>query len=131
MSIHHLIYELCQGIRLPNPPFCPDDICNLIKRCFLEDPDQRPNFKEIKEILQTAYDALIATAQSNKNKNEKETENPYASMISLKKMKDNTMQERYSCIKRGNETENPYASINPIKKMKDDKMEGRPSIPNI
>ena len=111
IDINHLIYELCQGIRLPNPPFCPEGICDLLKHCFLEDPDKRPNFREIKEDLLAEYDTLVLTTQSNANTSGNEIENPYASVMPLNKMKDDTMKERYSNMKMGNKKRNRKKSF--------------------
>ena len=33
------------------PSLCPEPIANLISKCFIIEPEKRPNFEEIKEIL--------------------------------------------------------------------------------
>ena len=46
---------------------------------------------------------MIATAQLHATTNGNQTENPYAFVKPLKNLKDDTMKERYSDIKKGNE----------------------------
>ena len=106
IDIHHLIYELRKGIRLPNPPFCPHGICDLISKCFYEDPNQRPNFKEIKRDFRAAYDDLLAIAQSKANTNGNETEPLYISLMPINEIKDDTMKRRYLNVKLGNKRHN-------------------------
>eukprot|EP00033_Pygsuia_biforma_P003527 GCRY01003861.1.p1 GENE.GCRY01003861.1~~GCRY01003861.1.p1 ORF type:complete len:766 (+),score=168.79 GCRY01003861.1:243-2540(+) len=40
-----------EGLRLPIPPQCPAILKSLITRCFQEDPNLRPSFREILEEL--------------------------------------------------------------------------------
>ena len=67
MDVRDLIYELSLGIRLPNPEFCPQPIATLLTRCFYAEPGQRPDFKEIKGDLESAYNYMMGHAYSNIN----------------------------------------------------------------
>ena len=50
-----LIEGLSIGMRLKTPSLCPKYIGNLIQKCFDVDPDHRPDFKEIKDMLTSYY----------------------------------------------------------------------------
>ena len=82
----------------------------MIQTCFLKEPNQRPDFKEIKETLHVEYKALLATAQSDANTNLNEGENPYVSMIPINKIMDNKMKDRYLDMQMGNKEHN-YTNI--------------------
>ena len=43
--------QLCSGIRLPKPTFCPQRHYDFIKSCWHEDPSHRPCFTEIKDLI--------------------------------------------------------------------------------
>ena len=88
MDIHQLIYELSIGIRLPNPQFCPQQIGTLLKHCFHEKPNERPNFRKIKGHLEAADKNLIAQVTL---------------IDAINKMKDNTMGSLYANIKTGDQ----------------------------
>ena len=59
MTIHQLIYELSVGIRLPNPEFCPPSISTMLRKCFHNDPTERPDFKEITDNVQLTFNARL------------------------------------------------------------------------
>ena len=63
----NLIFDLSYGIRLPEPKFCPEAIAALLKTCFYEKPDKRPDFKAIKYIILTAYSLLHLNSKSVEN----------------------------------------------------------------
>ena len=104
MTIHELRYELSSGIRLPDPTFCPARISELIQRCFLEDPNQRPTFKEIKEDLTAEDDILISNLYSSvETTNGTETQRQaYATALPINKVKDDRMQRRFTSIREKN-----------------------------
>ena len=97
MSIHELIYELCQGFRLPNPPDCPAHISQLLEHCFYEEPNRRPTFTKIKSDLQAAYDDLMALGGPNSNISGDEPQHGYATLhgyatiLSAKQDTDDTL----------------------------------------
>ena len=104
-----LRHELTQGIRLPNPQWCPEQISTLIKRCFLEDPNTRPDFKEIKSAIENAYGFLTAIVDPNENTNKEEGGSQYANVLPINNSTDDKMKERYLVMKRENkkrQTEN-------------------------
>ena len=51
IDFEQLILELRFGVRLPPPQFCPFSIAELMKKCFHEDPYQRPSFEKLKKSL--------------------------------------------------------------------------------
>ena len=110
IELHQLIYELCQGMRLPDPNYCPKRICDLIKSCFNETPNLRPDFNEIKEDLQSSCDALLQVVKTVAGSNLKEPEAAYANMASLMTMKGNVMKSMYFKVKTGNHGEG-YATV--------------------
>ena len=59
MDLAQLVGDLSVGLRLIKPSLCPKPISDLIQICFDIDPDKRPDFKEIKQILQSAYKILF------------------------------------------------------------------------
>ena len=107
MDVDRLIYDLSIGIRLPNPTFCPHQIASLIKKCFYESPNKRPNFKEIKTSLKSAFNKLMKVANSNIIVNKKGTENEnkgeYYSLGISKLSRSGDMKFRYLAIKRANQ----------------------------
>ena len=105
MDVNQLRHELTQGIRLPNPEFCPGQIADVIQRCFFENPNDRPDFKEIKSLIEAAYIFLMETrAQTNKDmiKSEEKVELLYQNAVTLQVPKDDKMKERYLDMRRGN-----------------------------
>ena len=106
MDVDRLIYDLSFGIRLPNPTFCPHQIASLIKNCFYESPNKRPNFKEIKTSLKSAFNKLMKVANSNIVVNKKDTENErrgeYYSLGISKLSSSSDMKFRYTAIKKAN-----------------------------
>ena len=107
MDVDRLIYDLSFGIRLPNPTFCPHQIASLIKKCFYESPNKRPNFKEIKTSLKSAFNKLMKVANSNIVVNKKDTENEnkgeYYSLGISKLSSSSDMKFRYTAIKKANQ----------------------------
>ena len=107
MEVDRLIYDLSFGIRLPNPTFCPHQIASLIKKCFYESPNKRPNFKEIKTSLKSAFNKLMKVANSNIIVNTKDTKNEnkgeYYSLGISKLSSSSDMKFRYTAIKKANQ----------------------------
>ena len=107
MDVHRLIYDLSFGIRLPNPTFCPDQIASLIKKCFYESPNKRPNFEEIKTSLKSAFNKLMKVANSNMIVNTKDTEKKnkveYYTLGISKLSSSSDMKFRYTAIKKANQ----------------------------
>lgn len=49
-----LLQSLRSGMRLNRPKICTTQLYNLMRECWLENPEERPTFQEIKEQLNTA-----------------------------------------------------------------------------
>ncbi|XP_071806709.1 uncharacterized protein [Asterias amurensis] len=58
MSSREVMEKIKVGYRLPKPEHCSDEIFDLMKECWSENPDQRPTFTEIC----TKLDRLMADA---------------------------------------------------------------------
>ena len=54
------------GMRLKNPSSCPKPIANIIQKCFDIQPAKRPDFKEIKDLLQSSYNTLFVEPSKKK-----------------------------------------------------------------
>ena len=97
-----LIYDLSFGVRLPSPKSCPKSITDLLRKCFYEKPNQRPDFIEIKSCLETAYRSLISKTK------------PIGSDLdpksSLDEVNHNEMKIRYVSVLKGN-TKTEYSSL--------------------
>ncbi|XP_078691248.1 uncharacterized protein LOC144921801 [Branchiostoma floridae x Branchiostoma belcheri] len=51
LSFRQMVGILRQGKRLAMPEGCPEDLCQLMKECWCDDPDDRPTPGEIEEKL--------------------------------------------------------------------------------
>ncbi|NXA42101.1 ROS1 kinase, partial [Eudromia elegans] len=47
-----VLYHVQSGGRLESPNNCPDDLCDLMTRCWAQEPDNRPTFFYIQDKLQ-------------------------------------------------------------------------------
>ncbi|NXP12967.1 ROS1 kinase, partial [Thinocorus orbignyianus] len=47
-----VLHHVRSGGRLETPNNCPDDLCDLMKRCWAQEPHNRPTFAYIQDILQ-------------------------------------------------------------------------------
>ena len=100
MDIHELRFELCSGIRLQNPEFCPQTIRPLLQACFYADPQERPNFRQIKENLQDSYQTLLRVQKINAKMTVKQ---PPLYMVPVNSENDNIMRTRYLTMKHENQ----------------------------
>lgn len=98
-----MIHELVQGIRLPNPPHCPYKIGELMKKCFLENPSQRPDFKEIKDALQNACKELFQIPTLSVEPSMSDIRCSYATIMPLEKMKSDNIGKRYFEVQKSNQ----------------------------
>ena len=104
IDVNQLKFELCSGIRLPDPKFCPETIKSLLHACFYADPYERPNFKQIQEYLQESFARLMTTKSTNES--EKINTSP------INELKDDTMKTRYLCMIAGNQNRLRNDSLN-------------------
>ncbi|XP_009904369.2 proto-oncogene tyrosine-protein kinase ROS [Dryobates pubescens] len=47
-----VVHHVRSGGRLESPNNCPDDLCDLMKRCWAQEPHSRPTFSSIQDKLQ-------------------------------------------------------------------------------
>ena len=52
IEFFQLVKYLEDGNRLAMPEFCPDEVFEVMKKCWNLDPDQRPSFEELKDTLE-------------------------------------------------------------------------------
>ncbi|XP_035178288.1 proto-oncogene tyrosine-protein kinase ROS isoform X3 [Oxyura jamaicensis] len=52
LSNMEVLHHVRSGGRLESPSNCPDDLCDLITRCWAQDPQNRPTFFYIQDKLQ-------------------------------------------------------------------------------
>ena len=122
MNINDLMYDLSYGIRLPTPKFCPPPIANLVKECFYENPDLRPDFKNITNTLEILFEELMARHYKKRKASDK-TARP-SDYHPINTMKNNVMKSRYAKIVGGNkkfvEKRENYAHIKNDDELEDD-----------
>ena len=99
IDINSLIYDLSFGVRLPAPQFCPQSVSYLLKKCFVTEPDQRPDFKIIKALLEDAYRLLFKKKQST----EKHRDSCQLPKQQLSELQGETMKNRYVAVLKGNQ----------------------------
>lgn len=49
LELHELLEE---GARLPKPPHCSDELYNIMLGCWQRNPDERPSFDQLCEMLE-------------------------------------------------------------------------------
>ena len=103
-----LVSQLSHGIRLPDPDFCPPPVLCLFKQCFQQDPNIRPDFEQIKNTVEAAYNKVIAAENECRELNENETE--YSHLIS--NVMDNTMKTQYATVMHYNQANGNTREIN-------------------
>ena len=113
MTIHQLIYELSVGVRLPNPESCPSSISTMLRKCFQNDPNERPDFKEIRSDVQFTFNSMLEEIRQDRLNNERAGSQLYS--IPINKTIGNTMRSRYTSIKKANRlSSNCDSSLNEI-----------------
>ena len=106
MDVKQLHHELSQGIRLSSPEMCPNQIAILIQNCFLENPNDRPDFQKIKTFIREAYESLTITAadvvDDCKKVEEVDGLAKEDGMATLQVPQDDRMKTRYLEMRREN-----------------------------
>jgi len=51
MSNQQVVDEVEKGYRMPIPEGCPENLYHLMLQCWNENPEERPNFLQIKKEL--------------------------------------------------------------------------------
>jgi hypothetical protein len=46
-----VIERVTSGFRLSPPTNCPDDVYDVMYKCWNEDPEKRPNFADLSQIV--------------------------------------------------------------------------------
>ena len=51
MSVNEVHQSLLEGKRMKPPNHCPQEICNVISRCWAKNPEERPDFSSLNETF--------------------------------------------------------------------------------
>ena len=94
IDINTLVYDLLFGVRLPAPKYCPPPISAMISKCFLEKPTLRPDFREIKSLLDIAYVSLASKTS--------QIDPCFKIESSINATISNAMKIRYTSVLKGN-----------------------------
>lgn len=57
MTNPEVIANLERGYRMPCPDNCPEDLYNVMKHCWTENPDNRPTFEYLRSVLEDFFTA--------------------------------------------------------------------------
>jgi serine/threonine protein kinase len=57
-----VIEEVAAGYRLPSPENCPEEVYQLMVKCWNADPNERPSFKEMAELVEKWNDIENTTS---------------------------------------------------------------------
>lgn len=52
-----LLNKLLSGYRMEKPPACLDDMYEIMKKCWHDDPADRPSFEDLTRMLQDILDS--------------------------------------------------------------------------
>ena len=55
--------HIIKGNRMSIPESCPPDFAEIIKKCWAQDPNDRPSFKDVIVMLDDIFIPLIKQAQ--------------------------------------------------------------------
>ncbi|XP_072045011.1 tyrosine-protein kinase receptor Tie-1-like [Amphiura filiformis] len=69
METKYLAYHLTEGYRMPKPDNCEQEMYDLMLKCWQENPDDRPSFQEILDILlhMTSQEKIYMSTQCYQN----------------------------------------------------------------
>ncbi len=59
LDLETVLSFLRSGRRLSKPPYCPDLIYSIMSLCWLEDPSERPQFKDVLLMMEEALAMMI------------------------------------------------------------------------
>ena len=106
------------GMRLKNPSLCPKPIAIMIQKCFDLEPSKRPDFKEIKDFLQSSYNTLFVEPSESDEMRNSLSSDYTAINTSLDTSNDSSsMKARYLQLlnakreKKESETSGPYLEL--------------------
>lgn len=63
MSNPEVIRALEHGYRMPRPEHCPEELYNIMTRCWKNHPEERPTFEYIQSVLDDFYTATESQYQ--------------------------------------------------------------------
>ncbi|XP_072035280.1 angiopoietin-1 receptor-like [Amphiura filiformis] len=69
METKYLAYHLTEGYRMPKPDNCEQEMYDLMLKCWQENPDDRPSFQQILDILlhMTSQEKIYMSTQCYEN----------------------------------------------------------------
>lgn len=63
MTNPEVIRALERGYRMPRPEHCPEELYNIMTRCWKNRPEERPTFEYIQSVLDDFYTATESQYQ--------------------------------------------------------------------
>ena len=97
--LNQLIYQLSCGHRLTVPKNCPLAVSSIMKQCFQEKPNLRPDFSDIKKDIESEFQSILYLDLSREPKQSREIEALYHP---IDKVIDSRMQEQYAVMIKKN-----------------------------
>lgn len=55
MSVHEAYQQVTSGYRMPAPTKCPDFLYQIMLKCWSAEPDDRPDFRNLKVQLERNF----------------------------------------------------------------------------
>ena len=97
--LNQLIYQLSCGHRLTGPKNCPLAISSIMKQCFQEKPNLRPDFCDIKKDIESEFQSILSLSLSCEPKQSRDIGALYHP---INKVVDSRMQEQYAVMIKKN-----------------------------
>ena len=97
--LNQLIYQLSCGHRLTDPKNCPLAVSSIMKQCFQEKPNLRPDFSDIKKDIESEFQSILYLDLSRETKQSRGIEALYHP---INKVIDSRMQEQYAVMIKKN-----------------------------
>jgi hypothetical protein len=92
-----LLRELQKGHRMEKPEFAPNFIGEMMKNCWQNEPNDRPTFSQMADVIEKQIESVVGIDYLNLNGGESEND-------SIKEIVDPTETDRLEIVKLFNET---------------------------
>src|SRR5436190_24297257 len=56
---HHLIFDICEGLRPPILPEMPDDYAQMMQKCWDVDPSKRPTIDDLWPFAVNKHEEIL------------------------------------------------------------------------
>lgn len=68
VDIYSVLEKVNSGYRMPRPEGCPAEVYKLMRECWQQKPEDRPSFKDIKQLLESMFAEAGSSVQEAVNK---------------------------------------------------------------